>query len=606
MLKRMDVDIVPDDTALTLNTKCFEAAIESFGSLIDEIAGGTLQPEKQDFSNFRYFGRNDKPGSGCLLDWERPAAELATLVRALDFGHYENPVGAAKMTHNGRALVVRRATVREGFAPAGLVNDLTESEMVIGTGQDLLVVTALECPRGSSYTIKQAAEILGLRAGERLDNKPVRAILESEDKAVAVNERFWIKRLAALGDVHVPRAGAPVPGTTDFHELELHHAGWEEDKLIAAFAAFLGRLGGDSRFYLGMSTAHCTDGLRAITAGQVPLRVDFRSGEGFTGLNKRLDKELARVRQRGSWLVDVISRYPGLRERGQLRPDQLFPAAVGIHRAERPFHPEPGNLMALVVGKETPRLLFRRDAYSERAAEGLRRHFEIFLEAVTNTPEKTLAHLDLLTADERTRVIETWNKTETEFDQTSRIHELFEGHANKTPNAPALAGRGQLLSYGELDQRANRVAARLRELNVRPDEPVGIYLERTPDLMVAVLGVLKAGAAYLPMDPAYPADRITYMIEDAGVRLILTETATAAGLGSHEGTEKILIDGPLPEASAYSGGPGCFHQPGLPDLYFRLHRQNPRVSWCPTAPCSTSLPPWTRRSPIRKPAIGWR
>jgi non-ribosomal peptide synthetase component F len=157
-------------------------------------------------------------------------------------------------------------------------------------------------------------------------------------------------------------------------------------------------------------------------------------------------------------------------------------------------------------------------------------HLENLLRAAVDRPDTRVAELPLLGEAERRRVVVEWNDTAAAFPAEALAHELFEAQVDRTPDAIAVTCAGASLSYRELDERANRLAHHLRALGVGPDVLIGLYLRRSLDLAVAVLGVLKAGGAYVPVDPTYPAARVAWMIEDAGVPVVLTEQRLAGGL----------------------------------------------------------------------------
>ncbi|CAN2534225.1 Linear+gramicidin+synthase+subunit+D [Methylocapsa aurea] len=155
-------------------------------------------------------------------------------------------------------------------------------------------------------------------------------------------------------------------------------------------------------------------------------------------------------------------------------------------------------------------------AYMNIALEGL-------VEALEHSPQTPVRTIDILPQDERHRLLVEWNDTATDYPQDRLLHELFEAQAARAPEAVALVYEGAQLSYGELNESANRLAHHLRTLGVGPDVIVGLCVERSFEMIVALLGVLKAGGAYLPIDPDYPRDRIAYMIADAAPALVLTQ-----------------------------------------------------------------------------------
>ena len=178
--------------------------------------------------------------------------------------------------------------------------------------------------------------------------------------------------------------------------------------------------------------------------------------------------------------------------------------------------------------------LFDR-ATVERHAGYLRR----VLREMAADEGRRVDRLALLPADERALVLEEWNRTEAAYPAAC-VHELFRAQAARTPDAVALVWQGERLTYAELERRANRISHALRRRGAGPEVRVGICLPRTPDLVPAMLGVLGAGAAYVPLDPAYPRERLGYMLEDAAVTLVITESPLSDRLP--QGAATLLLD----------------------------------------------------------------
>ena len=136
------------------------------------------------------------------------------------------------------------------------------------------------------------------------------------------------------------------------------------------------------------------------------------------------------------------------------------------------------------------------------------------LESIASEPDQTLSDIPLLTAEERQRMLVDWNKTAADYPREKCVHELFAQQAAATPNTVAVVFGNESLTYEELNWRANQLAHHLKFLGAGPDKLVAISMERSLEMVVALLGTLKAGAAYVPLDPSFPAERLRFMLDD--------------------------------------------------------------------------------------------
>jgi len=169
--------------------------------------------------------------------------------------------------------------------------------------------------------------------------------------------------------------------------------------------------------------------------------------------------------------------------------------------------------------------LFDRDTV-ERWLGYLRR----VLEEMAADEGRPIEAMALMPESERSRVVEEWNRTDEAYPAESCIHELVEAQVARTPDAPAVVFAGEILAYAELNARANRLAHHLRSLGVGPDARVAVCLERSAEMVIALLAVLKAGGAYVPLDPEYPAERLRHMLRDSAPAVLLAHAATASVL----------------------------------------------------------------------------
>ncbi|MGK7901220.1 MAG: amino acid adenylation domain-containing protein [Hormoscilla sp.] len=169
---------------------------------------------------------------------------------------------------------------------------------------------------------------------------------------------------------------------------------------------------------------------------------------------------------------------------------------------------------------------YNTDLFKRETIERLSGHLQTLLEGIVANPQQRLSELPLLRSRERHQLLVEWNDTQVDYPQDKyTISQLFEEQVEKTPDAVAVVFEEQQLTYGELNAKANQLARYLQTLGVKPEVLVGICVERSIEMVVGIFGILKAGGAYLPLDPTYPAERLVFMLEDAQVPVLLTQSS---------------------------------------------------------------------------------
>lgn len=198
-------------------------------------------------------------------------------------------------------------------------------------------------------------------------------------------------------------------------------------------------------------------------------------------------------------------------------------SAIDADNEESPFQ----FSLQLFDGKENifARCLYRSELYDAAAVTRICRHFERLLQIFISHPAQRVLDPPLLTDDERRQILLEWNCTEAEYRANFCVHQLFEQQAKCAPQAIALRFEGQELTYAEVNERANRLAHYLQAKGAGPEVLAGIFLDRSLEMVVAVLAVLKAGSAYVPLDPEYPPARLSFIMEDARIPLLVTRNS---------------------------------------------------------------------------------
>jgi amino acid adenylation domain-containing protein/non-ribosomal peptide synthase protein (TIGR01720 family) len=201
---------------------------------------------------------------------------------------------------------------------------------------------------------------------------------------------------------------------------------------------------------------------------------------------------------------------------------------------------------------------FARASFTEQAVQAYGRHLVNLLQGMLADPRQPLGQLPMLDSAERRQVLEQWNDTARDYPLQRNVQQLIEEQVARAPEAPALKFGSVSLSYAELNRRANRLAHRLMEAGVGPDVLVGLAVERSIEMVVGLLAVLKAGGAYVPLDPEYPRERLAYMLDDSGVKLLLTQSTLLDQLPIPQGLQTLALDQLDAQLASYSE-----HNPGI-------------------------------------------
>ncbi len=345
--------------------------------------------------------------------------------------------------------------------------------------------------------------------------------------------------------------------------------------LLAAFSALLHRYSGQEDIPVGSPTANRPrpqlEGLIGFFVNTLVLRANLAGSPSFERL-------LGQVR--GSALAAFAHQeLPFEKVVFELQPERdlssppLFQVMLALQNAPagplvlpgleiRRFPMETGtaklDLTLDVV--ETPAgldglLEHNADLFDGSTIDRMLGHLQGLLEAVAADPGTSVAEIPLLSPAERHQLAVEWSDAAAPRPG-EHVHELIRRQAERTPKAVAVSFQGRRLTYGDLEERAGRLAARLLALGVAPEELVGVCLERTPEMVIALLAVWKAGAAYVPLDPSYPQERLAYMLDDAGIALLLADGATPDTLARRAArVVRVDEDAAGVAAPALPGGP---------------------------------------------------
>lgn len=540
--------IPPGETTLGLQARCYEAGLQSFEALADAIGRNDLVLGEA-LPASPCVDRQQRPPTLGTLDFSRPAAELAALVAALDFGphpHFSNPVARAKLYLGDKTLLINTACAlpvaeSSGAAP-GTVLQADADSVRVATANGDIVLCGFTAPWGT-------APGHGLLSGMALPllDSVTCAKLAACAPEIGQGEHFWQQALRTLAPVELPYPQKT--GVLQFASVPLRQLARVPLALpargaatVAGFFGWLSALTAQQRISMlyGDSTLQASaQGLEYWLSPWVPLTLDTAPDRSAQQVAEHAQAQIDQMHRAGACPRDLPARLGGTPEAGE-RWGKL---GISLEGAAVP----PGAELILMSEASGQQLELVGDTavFSSETLEAMASHLAVYLQAFEGAdPIAAIA----LTPDVDTASLAHLNATATPYDTALGIHEAIAAQVARTPLSTAVSFRGQTLSYDALHAQASALAERLRLSGVRPGDVIGLCLDRGPDMVVGMLAILQTGAAYLPLDPDYPHDRLLYMIEDSGAPLVLSNRAVTARL--HLPPEKVFL---LDEAEAGAG-----------------------------------------------------
>ena len=520
LLAQVMVDILPDETAFSLNSKCYAAGMESFATVLQQLESGTPERTPQDLSVRRYFGRDQRPDGMGVLDFGHAADALSALVRGLDFGTYWNPLTTAKLILGDVTLRVGTLEISDQDAGApGSVMNVTADKLTVGTATAPVILHGITDLTGAPVDLTALVHVGDvLAAAEAI-------------APITKDEAHWRSVMQHMDPLPVPLA-TPSHTAPDLRKMPIECPSLSITQQATALALIAMRSTGATSGTLAVALPQPAQ----MMANWVPLTVTATDDLTVAELSAVIEPQLGRARDNAGFACDLPLRDPEID--GAVCPD--FALAFAENTAT-----DACVTVALKQGAAT--LIYDANRLSEQAVDVLLTRFEAALAAMPTAQD--CGTVWAMPTSEEQQLLQGWNATEIPYDATT-IHAAFEAQVARTPDADALVFEDNVLSYAVLNARANQLAHVLRDMGAKPGTPIALSTVRGVDLMVGALGILKAGGAYVPLDPGYPADRIAHYVRDSAAPIIVTQSGLVDQFSGHDAQVLMLDADPRLEAAA--------------------------------------------------------
>lgn len=541
ILKRIPVLIDSSDTALSLGLKCDELALKSIGPLIDELAEGRETETPQDLSKRRYFSRQSQFPAEGLVDWSQDAEQIAALVRATDYGPFSSPLVWPKVSVNGQFFAVRRASV--GAPAAGAVSGEivvhdSASGLRIATATRSIHIEALSSLEGEALSVSDVAKGNKLQPGARLSGPGDEAKARITQAGVAASKAtsYWQERLLKYKPYRLPyslpassgnEAAKPITAKLNVTPEGVGQETSFAEYIVSGWCTFLARASGREDVHVAVTAPReeIDPDYRGLFSAWVPLLAHVDASAPVVQSVKAVSEELRNVRKQGLLRRDLIGRDLNLSarfQRAEFTPDvviSLDKPADYPSNADRPAL----ELVILPAGDAID-FHYNPKKISQKNVSQLASQFSDWCRRLPAAMAQPLQSVSAVSEQERAALIDDFNATQSDTKLGGSFHQLFERAARLHAGDVSLLCADAQVSYEQLNANANRLARILQKKGVGKGNLVGVCLDRSIDLVVALLAVLKTGAAYVPVDPAFPAERIGKVLDVSNPALLITAT----------------------------------------------------------------------------------
>lgn len=498
------------DVASSLDLRSFELAVSSFEELIDGLTEGKLVPQKQDISLRTYHGKYERPDNACVISWNQTAEQIDALYRSLTYHEkFDNELGTPKIWNGEKLFIVENLRIsdkKRGKFP-GMVVSCSQEEIIIGTKTRDVAIGRLRNIDGIPVSMQ---EVCKTRKNESLAKildilRPDLVLLTATYREAAGKEQFWKKQLSRAERFPFPFAEKTDSTQDGWHNRIVLETGTDhsEEETMAMAAILLARLGGKNNITLAMAASvpgshHHWMGI--LYSEIIPLNISIDPDSGSMNNIDRISGHILKCRESFSFAYDIFYRHPGLDRSG-------WESNCRIRH-------EAGKVILELSGENI-------STYSMKLFQDC---FGSFLHRHKFEPGKALKDIPLIPDGLEKRILEEWNTTEFVVPSGLTIAGLFRQQADTTPGNLSLRYENTELTYRDLYEASGRIAHYLLSLNLPDHFLAGILLDRSPEMITDILGILMAGGAYVPLDPKHPDERIKMISEETQLQVVFTNS----------------------------------------------------------------------------------
>ena len=530
ILHQRTFPIFENDTVLTLNLRCFEEAINGFSQVINQIETSTLKLKKQNTEGHSYYAINHVLPNLGFIDWRNYSAiEIDRLCRALNFGHYNNHIGTLKIYLNDTYLIVSDIKISSKTSKSdlsGLVLSIDSDGISISTMSQPIIIKVFISPSGNDLSIDEVVRNYGISIGQQLPNfdfslkKNCHHIYET----ALNNEQYWIKQLNAISEHNLFskryfKANSNYKSLPPINLKHFTHKSIDQSQyyLLACVLIYLYRLNDYENITVFLTHSllnDCSYQCSGLFSSLLPIIFDFSDATTPSSIIENVIQKLNLLPTYGTFLSDIFVRDP------YLEPiNNQSAITIGLSTIENKL-PE-NSIIHFAINNNLNELVIYHQLDSTYQGyeltpiiSNMADHLANILHWIIYNSDQSIQNFCFLSPKEKKQII-SYGTGELRLLPGESINELFEQQVKNSPDSPAIFFDNSVLTYYMLWEKAEKIASFIRSLELPIHTPIGIYINRSSEMLILILGILKADCVYVPLDLKYPILKIEIIINES-------------------------------------------------------------------------------------------
>ena len=550
IVKQNKVSILEEDTAFTLNLRCYEEAIKSFAELILDIESNKITFIKQDLQNRSYYGLGHNLPNLGFIDWKSFSADFIVRVnRALTFDHYDNNVGLLKIYLNNDYLIpieMEVSSIECGSIEPGTVLAIEDLVVFISTIHHTLKIKRFISKKGENIYPGEVLSKHDIKVGYRFKNakKALFKSIETSYSRILKLENYWVKQIKKLNEHSLFSPIQSVQSHRVFQRLStpislqrLENLNFKKIRKIAlsAILIYLYRLNdyqNVSIFLVNKNHKKINKIFGNLFSTFMPFTTEWSSKISLAGILRHVGTNIQSVEINRTFFTDICARYPDTK-------NVSMESGVFINFSENFSQikiPENAVIYFEYEKKTNEIQIYHRfdiqDAFCDvkNLIFNIPSHVSKIIDKILDNHHVSVNAFCFLTDTEKNILVNDWGKGVSKRIPSDSISELFEAQVRRRPNAPALFVNNNVISYHQLWSQAEKVTRFIKQNRIARHSLIGVYIERSEEMLSLVLGILKADCVYVPLDPRYPMLKIENITEIAELSWIFTSNKYLAKL----------------------------------------------------------------------------